>query len=500
MRLFLSILSGLLMGLALPMQWGHWVPPNLGFLAWVALVPLMLAVQGLRPWKAYWVAFVGMLVGHTFIVYWIYTALNTYGHLSHLASVFVLSLALISMALITAAAPAFVCLIERRRGPTWWAWPLAWAAVEYLHNFVPVGGFTFCNLIHSQYKYPLLFQVVNLVGPYWFLAVMVLVNVLVAKVIVERRYWPSIAAIGVMILLGTYGLISIAANRHAPAPWFRVGLVQGNIPQEEKWDAAKAVQNFETYRRASQELFAGHPDLIIWPEASYPWALDLRATQLPRHHLLPPVPILMGAITRGGDRHHNSAVLMDETGRVADVVHKYHLVPYGEYVPYKKYLKFLEDLTSVAGDMDPGPAIRPLNMNGLPMGVLVCYEDTFPEIARSLVAQGSVLLVNITNDAWYGRSPAATQHLAASVFRAAENGRYLVRATNTGVSAVIGPDGRVWMQSPLYESALINTQTRLFTHRTLYNRYGRWTDPGIVILLALAVGYAAIRPPPEKLF
>lgn len=487
-RLGLAVLSGLLMGLSLPMQWGHWTPPNLGFLAWVALVPLIVAVNGLRPWKAYWISFAGAVVAHTFMVYWIYTALNTFGHLSVGASVFVMVIALGAMSLITAAAPALVCFIEQRRGPTLWAWPLAWAAVEFLRNFGPAGGFTFCTLIHSQYRYPILFQIVNLVGPYWFLAIMVLVNVL----IVRRRV---LLIPIVFIILLSYGFYSRhhyqTATRHWP--WLRVALLQGNIPQEDKWEEALATKNFEVYRAASAEAAPSHPDLVIWPEASYPWTFDLRLDGLPERHRTLGIPTIMGAITREGSRAHNSALLLDESGRVRDVVHKHHLVPYGEYVPYKKYLKFLESLTSVAGDMDPGPGIRPLSLDGMPLGILVCYEDTFPEIARSLVAQGSVLLVNVTNDAWYGWSPAATQHLAASVFRAAENGRYLVRATNTGVSAVIGPDGGVQLASSLYERAVIVAGVRLGVERTLHNRYGWGIDLSLAALLLLAIGYAAFQ-------
>lgn len=476
------------------MQWGHWAPPNLGFLAWVALVPLMMAVRGLPPWRAYWVSFVGALFGHTFIVYWIFTALHTFGHLSVVWSTFVMIVALTAMALITAAAPAIVCFIENRIGPRWWAWPLAWAAVEYLRNFGPAGGFTFCNLALSQYQYPLLFQIVNLVGSYWFLAIMILVNVIVARASLPLpvgegwgRGVVYIAAIFAILL--SYGLYSRTHYRDVTRhwPWLRVALLQGNIPQEEKWEEGLAMQNFNSYRAAALEATPGKPDLIIWPEASYPWPFDLRRTELPSQHHLQGIPTILGAITRNSGRDHNSALMVNDSNRITDIVHKFHLVPYGEYVPYKKYLKFLESLTSVAGDMEPASQIRPLSFDGMPLGILVCYEDTFPEIARSLVAQGSVLLVNITNDAWYGWSPAATQHLAASVFRAAENGRYLVRATNTGVSAVIGPDGGVQLASSLYERAVIVAGVRLGMDHSLYNRYGFGIDLSLALVLALSM-------------
>ncbi len=511
-RIILSLLFGLLMGMSLPMQWGHWVPPNLGWLAWIALVPLMIAVRGLTPWRAYWVAFVGAFLGHAFIVYWIYTALYTYGHLPVAGAIVVLGLALLGMTVVTATAPAVVCFIEKRRGPTLWAWPLAWAVMEIAHNYVPVGGFTYCNLIHSQYKYPILFQIVNIVGPYWFLAVMVLVNVTVAQVVQAlchpegkaRRIctWRSFASLRMTILIFAILLSYGAYSRHhyqtATRTWplLRVALLQGNIPQEEKWDAHLAEKNFNTYRLMSWEASSSQPDLIIWPEASYPWSLNLKTKAMPQNLQLPDTPIIIGSVTHDGNAYYNSALMLNDHHDVTDVVHKSHLVPYGEYVPFKKYLTFLKAVTAEAGDMLPAETLRPLMMDGMPLGMLICYEDIFPEIARKLVADGSVLLVNITNDAWYGWSPAAMQHTAASVFRAAENGRYLVRATNTGVSAVIEPDGSIQLASSLYERAVIVAGVRLGLDHTLYNRYGKWGDlllPFTLLLMALVVRITPTR-------
>ncbi len=498
-NLGLSLLSGLLMGASLPMQWGHWTPPNLGFLAWVALVPLMIAVRGLRPGRAYLVSLPGMLLAHAIMVYWFYTAVHVFGHLGVFTSIIVTFAGICFLAAITSLAPALAVWIDRHR-PHWWTWPIVWAAIEFARNFDPfLQGFTFCNLIHSQYKYPLLFQVVNMIGPYWFLAVIVLVNGFVTRFFFSTHprththphLYCSSLIIFVFVTLFSYGLYSRhhyrTATRHWP--WLRVALLQGNIPQEEKWGADLAHRNFEVYREASEAAVAGGPDLIIWPEASFPWVYDLHLKTLPQDHHLPQTPILLGSIAREGDIYHNSAILLDANGNTMDAVHKNHLVPFGEYVPYKKILFFAKQLTRQVGDLQPGPRLRPLQLDGLPLGILICYEDTFPEIARSLVAQGGVLLVNITNDAWYGWSSAATQHLAASVFRAAENGRALVRATNTGISAVIGPDGGLQLVSSLYERATIVSEVRLGLDHTPYNRHGGAMDLGLPVLLGLVMAY-----------
>lgn len=501
------------MGLAMPMQWGHWTPPNLGFLAWVALVPLILAVRGLRPRRAFALAFPGMVLGNAIMLYWAYIAVHFYGHLGVTTSILITLAGVCFLAAITSLAPALAAWMDRD-GTRWWTWPLVWATVEFARNYDPfLQGFTYCNLIHSQYRYPLVFQIVNVVGPYWFLAIIVAVNVMVARTVlrcqsvtagVTRNPKNRISAFAgmtwvalIFALLLSYGVYSRAHFREVTRhwPWLRVALLQANIPQEEKWDAKLARHNFNAYRDATVSALASGPDLIIWPEASFPWVYDLKDATMSLGHQLPPIPVLMGSITREGDIYHNSAVLLDTDGRTMDVVHKNHLVPFGEYIPYKKILFFAKQLTREVGDLYPGPAMRPLQLDGIPLGMLVCYEDTFPEIARTLVAQGSVLLVNITNDAWYGWSPAASQHLAASVFRAAENGRYLVRATNTGVSAVIGPDGAIQLASALYEKATIVSEVRLGVERTVYNGCGRWGDLSLAVMMLVTFGYTTTRRP-----
>ncbi|PIR20564.1 MAG: apolipoprotein N-acyltransferase [Deltaproteobacteria bacterium CG11_big_fil_rev_8_21_14_0_20_47_16] len=486
-RLILSLLSGLLMGMALPMQWGHWVPPNLGFLAWIALVPLIFAVDGLRPGRAYWVAFPGMLLAHTIMVYWFFTAVHVFGHLPTVVSILITFAGIAFLTAITSLAPMIVAWINRSQFH-WWAWPLVWATIEFARNFDPfLQGFTFCNLIHSQYRYPLIIQIVNLVGPYWFLSLIVLVNVGIARARTHVRYLAMVGGVFALLLgYGAYSKIHIQSVS-LDMPTLKVALIQGNIPQDDKWNAQLAVHNFRIYQQASIDVAAAKPDLIVWPEASYPWIFDLQTKEFPTDAGLPQVPILLGALTREGNFHHNSAVLFDGNTQYADVVHKYHLVPFGEYVPYKKFLFFAKKLTREVGDLRPATNIRPISLDGIPLGVLVCYEDTFPEIARKLVADGSTLLVNITNDAWYGWSSAAEQHLAASVFRAVENGRALVRATNTGVSAIIGADGELEFKSPLYSPAIIAAAVPLGIGQTPYNRWGWGVDLALPVLLTFAL-------------
>jgi len=185
--------------------------------------------------------------------------------------------------------------------------------------------------------------------------------------------------------------------------------------------------------------------------------------------------VLLGSISERPDgMYHNSVVLFDAQGEIKGRYHKAHLVPFGEYVPYKKLLFFASKLTEPVGNFMPGESFEPLDVGGRPAGPLVCYEDIFPEISRRLVSRGAQFLVNVTNDAWYGRSSAAFQHMALAVFRAVETRRFLVRATNTGVSAVVAPTGKINAMSDIFHDAVIVAPIGLRDEITAYVRYGDW--------------------------
>jgi len=231
--------------------------------------------------------------------------------------------------------------------------------------------------------------------------------------------------------------------------------------------------------RPGTPLQAQGAQLVLWPEASFPLSLYFDDPVLPME--LPGLrsDLLFGSITRSRAatqakrrQVYNSALLMDAAGNNLDFYHKRHLVPFGEYIPWKDILFFAKKLTAEVGDIVAGESFRPMRYRELLLGVLICYEDIFPEISRIMASEGAQAMVNLTNDAWYGNSSAAYQHQVFSQFRAVETRRALVRATNTGLSSLIDRQGRVLWQGKLFERQVFLTELPLFHDRSVYVRIG----------------------------
>jgi apolipoprotein N-acyltransferase len=259
----------------------------------------------------------------------------------------------------------------------------------------------------------------------------------------------------------------------------RVALIQGNIAQEIKWDRKFQQQTTEKYARLSVAAKQETPALVVWPETATPFYFPFHAT-LSR--------IVIDAVKNTGAdfligspsfrekagelAYYNSAYLVASDGSVKGRYDKVHLVPFGEYVPFKRYLPFLGKIVEQVGDFRAGRQGANLNWRGRGLGVLICYESIFPVLARAQVAAGADLLVNITNDAWYGRSSAPFQHFSMAVFRAVENRRPLVRAANTGISGFVDAAGRVTDASALFVDAVLTRPVSLVKVPALYTRIG----------------------------
>jgi len=195
----------------------------------------------------------------------------------------------------------------------------------------------------------------------------------------------------------------------------------------------------------------------------------------------------------GKRRLYNSVLLVDKGGDVLGRYSKVHLVPFGEYVPFRKFLFFAKKLVAPIGTFERGASVEPMFTDGYQIGGLICYEDVFPEIAAEQTRKGANLLAVVTNDAWYGRSSAAFQHLAISVFRAVENRRWMVRSANTGVSAVIDAAGRIISQTDIFEKGMIVSNVKFGEGSSLYTRFGNWFAWACVGMGVILVGVAAFR-------
>jgi len=273
-------------------------------------------------------------------------------------------------------------------------------------------------------------------------------------------------------------------------------VLQGNVQQDAKWNPQFRDPIIDRYIDLSRQAVGGGAQLVIWPEASTPFYFEMDsalAEPVRRLAAQARTPFLIGSddVERAGnghpDRYYNAAVLVGADGRSRATYRKMRLVPFGEYVPFKRLLFFVGPLVEAVSDFSAGDDPVVFDAEGTRFSVAICYEAVYADMARTFVARGAELLTTITNDAWFGRSSAAYQHFEQAGLRAVEQGRYLVRAANTGISGAIDPYGRVIARTPLFETAAITVDVRRLTGRTIYGETGN-----VVAWLALAIAALAM--------
>jgi apolipoprotein N-acyltransferase len=258
----------------------------------------------------------------------------------------------------------------------------------------------------------------------------------------------------------------------------RAAVVQGNIPQDVKWDRTHASQILEAYTRLTRDAGRRGAQLVVWPETSTPFAYAASAPG--RAALADLARETRAALLVGSDeavpgtppRYYNAAYLVGPDGQTAGAYRKMHLVPFGEYVPLASLLFFVGPLVESVSSFSAGEVLTTFPVAGHRVSTAICYESVFPEMARAAVFEGSALLTTITNDAWYGWSSAPFQHFEQASVRAVEQGRFLLRAANTGISAVIDPYGRPVVRSGLFVEAALVADVRLLAGRTPYATIG----------------------------
>jgi apolipoprotein N-acyltransferase len=279
------------------------------------------------------------------------------------------------------------------------------------------------------------------------------------------------------------------------APAKRISVIQGNISQQMKWDSAFKVATIDRYIALSRKAAGSKPHLIVWPETAMPFYFGydapltsrvLKGIRLTAADYIISSP---GFVRKEDHVEYRNRAFMLEAGRrnIADTYDKAHLVPFGEYVPLKKWLPFLGKLVAQVGDFSAGEKGANLKWREHSIGMLICYELIFPYLAREATRNGADLLVNITNDAWYGRTSAPFQHFSMAVFRAVENRRALARAANTGISGFVDPTGKIMAASPIFEEAALTAKIPLIRVSTLYTRFGDWFSLICVVLLLVTV-------------
>jgi apolipoprotein N-acyltransferase len=507
----LAIASGLALAAAFPKI-------DLNLFAWVAFVPLFYAVEGQSLWRVFEYAWLQGLVCYVGSLYWVVIALHDFASVPTVAAILPMLLLAAIMGVYTGAAIWTGEFTARRLHlPNLLTIPIAWSALEWVRSYFPIG-FPWNLLGYAAYRNVEIIQFAEFTGVYGVSALIMFFNVVAYAIIFQpytRRMQTAAlgsltAAMALALIFGSWRVHTLATA--VPQGSLKVALVQGDIPQSLKWNPKFLETSFEIYRGQSQAAAQRGADLIVWPEAAAAFFFQPNDRYPPqftddaayRQRLLDLAgrirePILFGAPALGveDDRvgFYNRAYLVSGNGQVEGWYDKIQLVPFGEYVPLRKLLGGLVNRVVVGfGDMFAGRTQTLFAVHGAKLAVLICYESVFPNFTRTAVKEGADILVNITNDAWYGSSSAPYQLLAMAAMRSVETKAPMVRVANTGVSAVIQPDGTITARTPLFKRGTEIEHVYWRPVRTVYVKIGDIFAEACVALSAVALTLALLRP------
>ncbi|MFH1776548.1 MAG: apolipoprotein N-acyltransferase [Candidatus Omnitrophota bacterium] len=501
-RFMLAIVSGFSLGLSLNY-------PHLSMLAWVGFVPLFFCLKNMTLKQSFCWAYFSGIIFFTTIIYWLrhVTIPGVIILVLYLAFYFGLFGMFIYFWHQSAAAHrskignANFAFKKRCREETqtfykkknFFFLPCAWIVLEFLRSLLSYW-FGWGLLGYSQYENLAFIQSADTFGVWGVSFLVMLGNVFLFKVIIFfkqqiKHTFNEIIGFTIIILIFIsvygYGIFRLKEKKdYLP---FRVSVIQGNIPQEEKWDERFKELIMQRYKNLTLNAKRDAPELIIWPETSLPgyWGTDSDVSLYMKDLVsITGTPLLFGTpqvmAANGAVRYFNSAILLGRDAKMINYYNKLHLVPFGEYIPFEKLFGFIRKFVYIS-DFSPGEEFTIFNLGGRKFAVLICFEDVLPNLVRRFVRPGTHFLVNITNDAWFKKSRQPYQHLQASVFRAVENRRPVIRSANTGISAFIDNKGRITdkVSKDSQDTFIEGDKTEeiniaLINPVTIYNEFGDW--------------------------
>jgi apolipoprotein N-acyltransferase len=486
----LVLLSAALQILSFPL-------PGLYILSWISVAPLLIALLHARtpetlqldesrkflparPWQGFLLGYACGVLWYMGTCYWVYDTMHQYGGLSAPVGLFVLLLFALYLGLYHGLFGLLVSVLARKDSGNRLALlsvPFLWVAIELART--RVSGFPWDLMGITQVDNIPLTRIATLTGVYGLSFEILLVNVALAATFLvhrSRRKMLMFASLAAILLLQTGRWLSlppVRADRNAV-------LVQQNLSEggAEPWtdeQMQSALREFSALSLSS--LPNHHPDLIVWPESPAPFQTNDPAFREPISNLAREANawLVIGSI--GVDNPQtifNSASLVSASGEWTARYSKIHLVPFGEYVPFASVFSFASGLTQAVGNFTRGTLHAPLQAGNQRLGIFICYESIFPNEVRQLVADGADVLVNISNDGWYGDSGAWAQHLNQARMRAIENNRWLLRDTNTGLTASIDPYGRIVARLERKTRGALVAPYALIKVTTFYSRHGDW--------------------------
>jgi len=500
--------------------------PGLYVLSWFALAPLILALlrarpaselefagfvrlQPASPLQGFVLGYVSGILWYAGTCYWIYDTMRQYGGLNAPMAVLVLFLFCCYLGLYHGLFGLTVAFLARARNyrPALVATPFLWVAIELART--RITGFPWNLLGTAQVDNAALCRIAGITGVCGISFEIVLVNVAMAAAFLvprEKRTALFVAALAAAAVLQAGRLID------APfAGWNHTALlVQQNIPVSEEWTPATLQQTLAELSALTTTAKSANAqkgiDLVVWPESPAPFFTNdahVRAaiSEMARESR---AWIVTGAIGSDAPTPNpegalfNSAALISPKGEWTARYDKVHLVPFGEYLPFPSLFSFAGGLTKEVGQFERGASRRPLDAGGERLGVFICYESVFPDEVRQFANQGAQIFVNISNDGWYGDSGAYAQHLNQTRMRAIENERWLLSATDTGVTASIDPWGRIAARIPRKQRTALVAPYALTSVTTFYTRHGDWFAYACAIISIGALLSRFIYPKPRK--
>jgi apolipoprotein N-acyltransferase len=476
----LSIISALVMTASLP-------PLDLGWAAWIGLAPFLWALRELDARNRIILGFSWGLVHYVSMLYWVVWVLGYYGGMGPVVSIG-------PMLLLCGYLALYPCIFSLLAGPlldkpfSSMGTAALWVALEYARANL-LTGFPWCLLGYSQAALLPVAQISDITGVYGISFLLVALNAVLASffpwrsTLLRAKLAQEALPVSLIISLVLYygGMrLSQAKGETSSSSSVNTALIQGNIDQSMKWERSMQRLTIERYLALSAKAARPDMDLLVMPETAMPFFLQ-DDSELSREFISGlkkiGIPAIVGspAYRKSGSTtsYFNRAYVVEPERGIAGQYDKVHLVPFGEYVPLKGLLSFINRLVPAAGDFEEGPGALPVNAGGLKVGIIICFEAIFPDVSRDHIRAGGQILVNITNDAWFGKTSAPYQHMAMSRLRAIENRVPLLRAANTGISGIISDTGEIIASGGLFsEEVVAGSAPYGRFSQTFYTRFG----------------------------
>ncbi len=478
MNLLLSLITGILLILIFPRFSFTWLAP-------LALTPLLLASAQESHWKRRFLnGWTSGFVFWFFVCVWIQFVLEVHGGMGRWGGWGTFVLFAVLKALHTGLFAAFAGVLMRSR----WAIPAVaalWVAIEHGHGSWGLAwlglGFAWLDLGNAGVDWPVIMRLAPVTGVYG-LSFVFAMTACGAALIALRRSWKEFAPLAVLPLM----LLLPAAPEPVPGQE-AAQVVQPNVDTQARW-TPESFASFET--RLSELSLDEAAPLIVWPEAPAPFypGRPVFLNYISGIAKSAQASFLLGGVayTPAG-APLNSAFLLNPSGALVERYDKIQLVPFGEYIP--PAFNWVNRITGEAGDFEPGTRVVLMPVDGHKLGVFICYESAFPQLVRQFTQQGSGLLVNISNDGYFGDSAAREQHLSLVRMRAAENRRWILRATNDGITAMIDPAGRITDTIPPHVQTSEVMRFNYASEMTPYTQFGDWLPWGCLAASIAALGY-----------